>query len=123
MSGHTLICATLPYNIFSRSKLNPGGSIHNKYKDHSGFEVQLIREVGKVLHFKVDFVNPATDDWGHLNANKTGFTGMMGMIAEGRVDLGLAEFSVNADRNKVDKEACYLNLLSFFRWQLFPHPY
>lgn len=84
---------TLPYAKFVRGTLVPddhGGNATHRYKDYWGYEVKMLEELGRVLDFTYEFVNPPDSSWGLIN--ETGqWTGLTGMASEGEVTAVVCE--------------------------------
>ena len=69
----------------------------NRYKDYWGYEVKMLEELSRRLHFTYKIVNPPDAGWGMIN--ETGqWTGLTGMASRGDADVpGIEVIGVISD--------------------------
>jgi hypothetical protein len=62
-----------------------------------------VSELQEQLNFKVTVVVPSDGKWGGKEKNGTGWTGLVGMLLEGKADFSAAPVSKTLERQQVTR--------------------
>ena len=96
-SGHKLRVGNIPLGtayIARRMTDEEGATPTQHWTDRWGMEWLMMQFVKEALNFTVEYFNPVGDQWGSIEAETGGWTGLYGGVDSGEYDLGTT-FIVN----------------------------
>ena len=100
MNGFKFTVGNLPYAYHTQSLMDPEPkSPMHVFKDHFGYEIEMLMEASRRMNFTYELVNPEDQIWGSLS-NGT-WSGNIGCVVNGHCDFLTGAIIFSPNRHKV----------------------
>lgn len=100
MMGHRMRVANVPYGHYVRGDPNEHGTGHDNYKNHWGFEIELLKTAAATLNFTYTIMSHPNNQWGDIGTDGKWF-GMRKYTINNTVDFTIGAVAITFVTNKV----------------------
>ena len=84
----------------SVSESDPDYSLSNTYQNYWGYEIDMLKNMAKILNFTYSIQNPEDGAWGHVTPDGV-WNGMVYDVSKNSVDMIMSDIFVVEGRQRV----------------------
>lgn len=96
LKGYKFRCATLPSNPYISDMVPIGPDLYKMY----GMFAEVFDNIATIMNFTYDLTKPPDGQWGAIQPDGS-WSGMVGMLSKGEIDMAPTDFTVTMERSAV----------------------